>query len=359
MIKANEAEVKLQEANERTKILERSKQLDDMAIAGLKSIKEDSMKEIVKLNKSIKNLKLDYLAEKQLRRIHQTSLHKLDPDNDNYNVLKVNDNEPKEGETQNGNEMDVSEASTGFAPFWKLNPEAKPIEKDSVKTKLPYIIPSKIQKAGSINFPSYSKNDYLGARRFSVKNDNKSKPVNTFRTVNIGSSSKTSVQLTPSTSSVKDNKSKGFNYFRTDILSSSTSIPDPQPSTSSANPNQNQKRVFGEDKPFSILQPPVVTSASSAFQFASTETPTFQSLNISSSPSAPLNQGFNFLLPTTSSKPATEGFNFNPTLQMFKNFTGFRDATFGDTSPQSARPSTSNLAPSQSSNVNGPKISER
>lgn len=303
-IKLTQMEAKLKVSTERTKILERQKQLDDMAIAGLKSLKDDSIKEIVKLNGSIKNLKLDYLAEKQLRRIHQQSLHTLDPDNENYNTDIIQIDEPKlngipEGRKSIGELVDTSETPSIKSP-WNLNCEAKPAKNESVKPNTSYNIPVKIQKAS--NDPRSQKIPM----RFSFKNKEGSKPI---------------------------------------VASSSFSSSDAQPSTSAASLNKNQKRTFGEDKLFTDLSFASVTSAgntgNNAFSFL------IESCKASTSTSSTAPK-FSFALPTSTS-PVAQGFNFDPSLSNRREF------AFAKSSPRHSTGSNS----TKPDNENGPKMSDR
>lgn len=93
---------------------------------------------------------LDLLAEKQLRRIHQTTLNKFDADNADYNTSTILNDENLLKRQEEGD----GEANKNYSitPFWKLSCEANsanakkdPPSKESSK---PYVIPSKIQKAG-------------------------------------------------------------------------------------------------------------------------------------------------------------------------------------------------------------------
>lgn len=141
--KSTKLEVELREVKEKFKelsaseaMLKRQKQLDDMTIAGISGIKNESTKEIIKLNQALTALKLDLLAEKQLRRIHQKSLHELKPNDMNYDVKSI----------------DIPDSSTaGKAP--KDSSKILEFHKIAVPQQLqineskPYVIPSKIQKS--------------------------------------------------------------------------------------------------------------------------------------------------------------------------------------------------------------------
>lgn len=261
-IKFKEMELKLTESTDRTKFLERQKQLDDMAIAGLKSIKEDSTKEILKLSGSIKNLRLDYLAEKQLRRIHQQSLHNLDPDNENYNTDVIQSEEPKQNMITNG-ELPFTQSNFSFimknffddkslesspgnkiaSPWNLLDCEAKPAEKDAGKPNSAYIVPNKIQKASKDPRLHKSPNRFSFTKK--TAENKKADPVIAYN-------------------------------FRPNSSSSPASTSNPQPSTSAGvkNLNLNKTRTFGKDKPFFDLSIPSEspTNNTSAFNFPQTPT---------------------------------------------------------------------------------------
>lgn len=238
-----EANAKLNESTDRTKFLERQKQLDDMAIAGLKSIKEDSTKELIKLQETNKRLKIDYLAERQLRRTYQIELHKWDPENENYNSDSIHLDGPQQecgGENSNGSPNKVTRAGDDLQAenakrspsFWSkqhpLNCEAKQIDKDWPKTSpRTYIIPSKIQKGTSAPKRLIS-------------------PPNKFA----------------------EHKPQAFSFFGTSS-SSPIALSDAQPSTSAgAKPKLN--KTFGEDKTaskLSFISAAASTSAPSGFDF--------------------------------------------------------------------------------------------
>lgn len=140
---------KYRESCQQVKDLEKTKQLDDMSMTSLKYIKEESAKEILKLNQQVSTLKLDLLAEKQLRRIHQTELHKFDPTNANYNAKNI----AREDE-QNSDVAANQPINYSITPFWLMKNEADSCEtnKKSAKNDKPYIIPSKIQKSCDSKF---------------------------------------------------------------------------------------------------------------------------------------------------------------------------------------------------------------
>lgn len=156
-IKNRALEAEQKETEVKVKGLERQKQLDEMAIAGLKSIKDDSANEIVRLNEVVRMLKLDLLAEKQLRRLYQCALHVFDPHNINYNIEALNTDQPRE-QTDEAARSPVSPAAASVifkakSPFPMLNCEAKspaPLEIDPSDANTPstsYTVPIKIQKA--------------------------------------------------------------------------------------------------------------------------------------------------------------------------------------------------------------------
>lgn len=249
--KSQQLDDQLKEALKKLKLLEIQREMDLMAIAGLKSIKEESAKEIIKLTGWINTLKLDLLAEKQLRRIHQLSLKGLDPHNENYNIENVNIDEPKSKDPTNQlKEIVTASTSCSIIPFWKLNCESsKPIDeivsqlKSSASSS--YIIPSKIQKASSDRV----RVDKLQAYRCqkSLISNNSQKPVGyKFKLP----------EATPSTS---------------------------QPSTSAAALNRSQKRTFGEG--FLFIPGPTASTSNNEdnFRFNTIDGPIFQpSANLTS-----------------------------------------------------------------------------
>lgn len=111
-------------------------------MAGYRALKDDSEKEIIRLKEQVNNLALDLLAEKQLRRIHQTTLSKLESDNPNYDIATVlNEEKPLLAGEKNKH--------YSITPFWQLNCEATKtgaIPKEKEKSER-YAVPRKIQKA--------------------------------------------------------------------------------------------------------------------------------------------------------------------------------------------------------------------
>lgn len=135
----------LGESEKEKRASEHQKQLDDLSIAGLNKIKESSSKDIVRQNQVIQTLKLDLLAERQLRRTMQLTLRNLDPDNDDYNCANLIIEDSSQA-TSSFNFNDTTEAN--IKPFWKYTCEPKPEVKESLtKQSTSYIIPNKIQKA--------------------------------------------------------------------------------------------------------------------------------------------------------------------------------------------------------------------
>jgi hypothetical protein len=139
---------------------ERTKQLNDIEITSLHMIKKDCVGEIIKIKQENETLKLDLLAERQLRRFMQKELHKFDRDDENYNTkqIAINSNE----ETQSHYEslfkkynispfLLPSKPTKAFAKELNNDDEGKEGErsKDSfVETKdtLSYNVPNKIFK---------------------------------------------------------------------------------------------------------------------------------------------------------------------------------------------------------------------
>lgn len=291
-----EMEKKLKDATEKSKFLERQKQLDDMAIAGLKSIKEDSTKEIIKLNGWMKLLKLDLLAEKQVRRLQQQTLHDLDPENENYNIAHITVDDSKATELQNDQNdsilVDLMEQPAiirPITPFWKLNCEAKQVETEPPKLKTCYILPSKIQK-NTIKEPQPHQKVLEKATGFRLRS-----PQSLVKNVA---------------------KPQGFQFS----VPSTSSALNFQASTSTASPaaTKTQKRMFGEEKPLFDASPASSLVSSSAgsnniFNF-SMNGPTFQPS--SSSPSLPITSNFtnimrNYRERTEPSSPFNPSVNFS------------------------------------------------
>lgn len=307
--KFQDMEGKLKTANEKSKFLERQKQLDDMAIAGLKDIKEESTKEIIKLNGWLKTIKLDLLAERQLRRIQQQTLHDLDPQNENYNIANIIADESKINEALNNRNgsmlMDTADQPAlikPIVPFWKLNCEAKSVVKEASNIKTtPYIIPSKIQKAANV-----PKEPQVHQRVYD----------------------KMMAYRRRSPSSKSDEKPQGFQF----ILPHTSASNAPQPSTSTAmcSSSKTQKRMFGEGKP--IFEAGPTPSATSS--------PTLNNTAFNFSADAPA------FVPSTSNPSSSIQLNFSTLLRNYRER--------NETSPSSSSPQSSKLVQG-----NGPKISDR
>lgn len=139
-----DTKVKYRALSEKVKNLERTKQIDDMMLASLRTIKEDSAAEIVKLNRQMSTMKLDLLAEKELRRIHQQTLHKLDPLNENYDLKNVSADEGTKDSSYSLPWLEIS-----------IQPSSS---SNSVKKDQNYVIPSKIQKANNDKSTPYNFN---------------------------------------------------------------------------------------------------------------------------------------------------------------------------------------------------------
>lgn len=193
--------------------------MDDMAIAGLKNIRDETAEEIVKLNQHLNTLKLDLLAEKQLRRIQQLSLHNFDPQNENYDTqtIKIDETKSRPVSTDSDEPMNLANGTSknAIVPFWKLSCEAKPVPAVDAKSNnsASYIIPSKIQKAQQTKDPSRASADKMLAFRTqrSLWNQSDKKPV--------GFQFKAPNNASPASSSAASNKTQtrsfgeGFSFF--------------------------------------------------------------------------------------------------------------------------------------------------
>lgn len=225
-----EVNAKFRDTNERNKKLERAEQLHEMALAGLRNIKDESAKELIKLNAQINTMKLDLLAERQLRRLHQTTLHNLDPGNENYDVKNINVDE---------NPAEPTATNYSITPFWQLNPEAA--KKETTKIDRPYLIPSKIQKAND-NKLATKKTDNPGTKKRSSSRD---------ETPNNG----------PSTSS------NTIRFSFAENSNAQTSAPSPVVDNNEIQPRSTYKFRFGN--------PGSTSSFSSLFQFGNNSTAAF------------------------------------------------------------------------------------
>jgi hypothetical protein len=247
-LELRETQEKLRESSANEKRLERQKQMDEMTIAGITGIKNESTKEIIKLTQRLGTVKLDLLAERQLRRIHQTTLHELNPEDENYNPRTV-----QFDETVNGSSDLIALSSSPFVSG--IFKESPPILDYSLNKQIvvpetkPYIIPSKIQKG------SNKETSIKASRLTNFKNQ---------RSLWIGK------------------KPEGFQFLPPTTTSTT------QPSTSSASMlSKNQKRAFGEGlfftEPISAATANSSTAAagSSFFNF-SINSPTFPLVTSSS-----------------------------------------------------------------------------
>jgi hypothetical protein len=247
-------EAQLRQVTDCKKVLERQKQIDDMTLAGLKTIKDGSANEIIKLNKLVHTLKLDLLAEKQLRRTLQQKLHGLDPKDDNFNTGSVNLDEESTSSMETNTPWSVS---SPIVPFWKLHSEPKPVEPK------PYVIPQKIQKAMIKESP---------------KTSEKISFLRQYRPIKQTSPKPAPFQFNPPASS---------------------SSSDTQPSTSSGSAlNNTHKRTFGEGASF---QNPITSGASTSvktsctlFNVSSPNLPSFITSASSSSSSPSPSPAFSF-----------------------------------------------------------------
>ena len=254
-----DTQAKLRESSNNESKLIRQKQLDEMTISSLRMVKNESMKEIVKLNQQITCLKFDLLSERQIRRLQQMKLHELLPDDENYDISSIPNEIIKENPLMNGkvdssndnNESTSSTSSSLRLPFWKKSCEAAIVNvsdpSSSKPTSAPYIIPSKIQKGSKEAQNPSAKLTALRNQRGLWKNE---KPVG--------------YQFKPPSEQI--------------------------PSTSSTIMGKNQKRTFGEGLKFSapITIPSSSTTRETIFNF-SIESPTFPSTSVETNSSVSSN----------------------------------------------------------------------
>jgi hypothetical protein len=241
-IELRETQAKLRESSANEKKLERQKQIDDMTIAGISGIKNESTKEIIKLNQQVNTLKLDLLAEKQLRRIHQVSLHDLKPDDDNYNPRSIRVDEtdcsifPSTHSIVNGDPSKIS----NFISNQKI------VVPDQPKDTKPYIIPSKIQKSSNKEIAIKAGRLMNFKNHRSIWNKSDKKPV-------------------------------GFQFLPPTTASQSST-------SSAAILSKNQKRAFGEGLVFTAPIAAATTSSSTGSSFFnfSIDSPTFPLVSSSS-----------------------------------------------------------------------------
>jgi len=191
-----EINAKFRDLSENLKKLERDRQLDEMALAGLRMIREESAKEIMKLNTQMNTMKLDLLAEKQLRRVHQTTLHQLDPSNENYDIKSIAVDE---------HPVEVSTATNySITPFWQLNSEATKTE--AVKKDRPYLIPSKIQKSNDNKLSTRKLDDHVAKKRSSSREEINSGPSTSGQTIRFSFAENSNAQTSaPSSITASDN----------------------------------------------------------------------------------------------------------------------------------------------------------
>lgn len=97
---------------------------------------------------------MDLLAEKQLRRIHQTTLNKFDPKNVDYDTTSLLNDESITKRHEASIVPEDGNKNYTITPFWRLSCEANATKKEPPKDKSkPYVIPSKIQKADTKSPP--------------------------------------------------------------------------------------------------------------------------------------------------------------------------------------------------------------
>jgi hypothetical protein len=186
-----EINTKFRDSSDKIKKLERDKQLDEMALAGLRMIKDESVKEHIKLSAQLNTLKLDLLAEKQLRRVHQTTLHKLDPSNENYDIKSITDEHP-------------AEPNYNITPFWQLNPEAAKVE--TLKSERSYLIPSKIQKANDIKLSTKQSDNQVPKKRSSSREEVDNVPSTSTNTIRFSFAENSNAQTSaPFSSTAAEN----------------------------------------------------------------------------------------------------------------------------------------------------------
>lgn len=80
-----ENQIRMKELSEAIRLSESNKSLEAMALSGYKALHGETMVKMTELQEEVKVLKLDLMAERELRRIHQGKLRQFDPKNDNYN----------------------------------------------------------------------------------------------------------------------------------------------------------------------------------------------------------------------------------------------------------------------------------
>lgn len=137
-LELQESRIKIQQLSEANKNLERTKKADDMALAAYKALKQESMKDITRLQAEVKNLKLDLLAERELRRFHQGKLREFDPQNDDYNPDSIETvNKPMTSSLEGaGPSMTASDLSVEAKPSVAAPKPAAANSFDDIPSKL-------------------------------------------------------------------------------------------------------------------------------------------------------------------------------------------------------------------------------
>lgn len=147
---------KIEELTKKIKELEFQTRTDAASIAGLRDLRSELSTQVIKSRDICNNLKMDLLAERQLRRNLQLKLRELQPDDDNYNINKIDDNEYTTKPSQSNDELNGVSSSSPFpqvaSPF-TLGREIKTNPKPSEPEKRQYSIPNKLIKASTIINP--------------------------------------------------------------------------------------------------------------------------------------------------------------------------------------------------------------
>lgn len=161
-LELQESKIKIQQLSDANKAHERNKKADDMALAAFKALKHDSMLDITRLQTEVKNLKLDLLAERELRRIHQGRLRGFDPQNDDYNPDSVEITLEDKPSTLGGG---LSMIANG------LSVEAKPpaVESEASTVSSSEETPAKLVKSTSAPVKMLDKIKFPGPRKPSEK----------------------------------------------------------------------------------------------------------------------------------------------------------------------------------------------
>lgn len=150
-----EARTKIKELMGKIREIEFQKSADDANIEGLKGIKNELETQVIKDKEIIKNMKLDLLSEKWLRRNLQLEMRELKPDDETFNIDSIDESEyvDKPSTAANGSTTTETVSSTSFfQPFWKMSTEIKVDVKDKIAKKpREHLIPNKIQKSNNLN----------------------------------------------------------------------------------------------------------------------------------------------------------------------------------------------------------------